>query len=235
MLHRLFTGAFLIFATFSLFSQNNTRLSTQLQAGFGSYISSGVTVETTYNRAGGQGTSRVSLPDGPASLYTALRLDYQLNNRWSVAPFASFQYSDGKMFKNDVTRFGSTSSNSTPQEFSSPANHELKVFTTGAYLLYHFRSFKKINSYLGAGVSYASHYRYYRERLEVDFSEDNTPLNIEETYTKRSGEAIGIPLTAGIDRQLTDNFSLGLAVNGQVFQDLKDVQLSAVVAVTYHW
>lgn len=88
---------------------------------------------------------------------------------------------------------------------------------------------------LGAGLSYAHHFRYYRERLVVDFWEDNTPLNIEETYTRLSGDAIGIPLTAGIDRQLTNNLSLGLTFNGQVFQDLKDVQLSGAVAVTYHW
>ena len=221
--------------SFSLFAQNDSRLSTQLQLGYGSYASSGVEVEQIFNMGGSKGTSIESLPDGPASLYTALKLDYQLNNRWSLAPFVSYQYHDGKMFKNDVTRFGASSSNPVPQEFSSPANHELKVFAMGAYLLYHFQEFNKINTYLGVGVSYASHSRYYRERLEVDFAEDNTPLNIEETYTTLSGDAIGIPLTVGLDRQLTDNFSLGLAVNGQVFQKLKDVQLSAAIAVTYHW
>ncbi|WP_367392785.1 outer membrane beta-barrel protein [Lewinella sp. LCG006] len=237
MLYRLLplTCMFMMITSFSLFAQNDSRLSTQLQLGYGSYASSGVKVKQIFNIGGSQGTSIGSLPAGPASLYTALKLDYQLNNRWSLAPFASYQYHDGKMFKNDVTRFGATSSNPTPQEFSRPANHELRVFTTGVYLLYHFQEFKKINSYLGAGVSYASHSRYYRERLEVDFAEDKTPLNIEETYTRLSGDAIGIPLTAGLDRQLTDNFSLGLAVNGQVFQDLKDVQLSAAIAMTYHW
>ena len=69
----------------------------------------------------------------------------------------------------------------------------------------------------------------------VDFLEDNTPANIAETYTKLSGDAMGISFTAGLDRQLTDNLSLGLAQNGQIFQDLKDVQLSAAIAVTYHW
>lgn len=237
MLHRLlsFTFTFLIFTSFSLFSQNSSRFSTQFQVGFGSYASSGATVEKAHNIGGSQGKSIGGLPNGPASLFTALRFNYQFNSRWSLAPFASFQYSNGKMFKNDVTRFGTSSDNPTPKEFRSLADHKLRVFTTGAYLIYHFREFKKINSYLGAGVSYAHHYRYYRERLEVDFSSNYTASNIREEYKTLSGEAIGIPLTAGLDRKLTDNLSLGLVVNGQVFQNLKDVQLSAAVAVTYRW
>lgn len=218
----IFSGL-LIMCTVCLSAQEQSKFSLEASTGIGSYVSYSSKARTVYLEQGRSGFGATeSNARSKLVPFVALHLNYQLSPRFSVVPFGQLQYHQGKIFKDQSITFGVTSSNPVQTTFSLPADHKLVALSLGTTLRYTFKHRTKWKGFIGAGLAYVTMRHNYRELLEVTFSEQNDPVAINEEFTTSEASGFGMPVTSGLDYQITDDSSIGIRTGGQFHFDIAD-------------
>jgi len=165
--------------------------------------------------------------------YVAVGLNYQLSERWQVNPFLHYLFGEGTLYENDFFRFGVTDINPVEQIFSAPADNEMKALTAGANIRYRLMNLLGNHLYLGSGIAYTSRSHFYRNELDVDFGADRIAQSVEERFTTEKKSAVFIPVSAGLERAVSDH--LTLLLNAQIFiaPGMEDRAWSAGLGLRY--
>ncbi|WP_020569205.1 porin family protein [Neolewinella persica] len=208
---------FLLFFCFGNFitAQNGDKFSLEVQAGAGSYTTFSDFQEVFYsiegrdfNRFYGNVAESDLLP------YLSLGLNYQLSERWQINPVLHYLFGEGTLYENDFTRFGVSDVNPVEQTFTAPADNEMKVLTAGINVRYRLLNVAANQFYLGTGVAYTTRSHFYRYELDVDFGADRVAQTVIERFTTEKKSAMFIPVSAGLERAISDR--LILTLNAQV-------------------
>lgn len=217
-----------------LTGQTDNRLSVELQAGVGSYTTFSdfqeivYTIEgQSYNRSNGNVAESDMVP------YLSLGLNYQLTERLQLAPFVHYLFGKGTHYENDFVRFGVSDINPVEQTFTAPADNEIMALTAGIKLRYRLVSFVGNHLYLGTGVAYTTRSHFYRYEMDVDFGADRIAQRVDERFTTEKKSAVFIPVSAGLERALSDRLTLTLNVQGFISPETEDRAWSAGVGLRY--
>lgn len=204
-------------------AQQAPKLSVAFSTGFGNYVPYDDFATTVFLREGqpdNRGNGNIA--EDNMMLYAAIEFAYQLSPRFSVAPFAQYQYHDGQLFENDRYIFGVTSFNDEEKQYTFPADNELSALVIGASFRYHIIRQEKVKAHVGAGLSYLNRSHTYRELLTVNFTEASDIIDQSEEYSTKELSALGIPLTANLEFQLSKKVAVGVRLLGQVHANLED-------------
>lgn len=220
-MNRYFSSLLFCFLPFSLFSQANERPRIEVTAGASDYYTFSDFDQTVFTR-NGQAFSRSSgnVAEGTGLVFLRIGLAYPVSNRWSLEPYAELHTGGGTLYEEGFVAFNFGQPEERRYTWASP--NELTVFAAGVNARYLVLAGPKTQVYAGAGLAFVSRNHTYREYLEVDFS-DNYDVNarIEERQTINR-KVLGIPLSVGVDRQISDKLSLGLSLRLQVHQGIED-------------
>jgi len=236
MLHRLlFLSATVFFTTF-LFAQSTNKFGIEIQAGIGSYTTFD-DFRTTIFTIGDRNPGRTEGNIGESELmpYLAVNLSYDLAERWRVSPFIQYQFGQGTLFENEVTIFGATTANPEETRFSALAENEIDVLNFGVLMHYRVVKLAAFQSFLGAGLSYRYRDHYYRNLLEVDFTDTRQVTRQEEFFTNARKSALGIPVTLRIEQGISQHLTVSLNALGQVHLESEDTLWSLGLGLQYRW
>jgi len=226
--------AFLFCTSLFMNAQVDNRLSVELQGGIGTYTTFSDFQEIVYtiegqnfNRSNGNVTESEIVP------YFSLGLNYQLTERLQLAPFVHYLFGKGTLYENDFVRFGVTDVNPVEQTFMAPAENEIKALTAGVNLRYRLISLVGNHLYLGTGVAYTTRSHFYRYEMDVDFGADRIAQRVDERFTTEKKSAVFIPVSAGLERALSDRLTLTLNVQGFISPETEDRAWSTGVGLRY--
>lgn len=223
----LFSGLFLT-------AQSNGKLSLELQAGVGSYTPYSDFQQTVYT-SGGREFNRFSgnVTESDLIPYLAIGLQYQLNERWQLAPFMQYQSGSGTLNENDFSTFRVSANVPVEQVFRSSSANKINALTGGLELRYRLASLATTQLYLGTGIAFTHRSHNYRNELEVDFNEDRTTRGIMEDFTTEDRSSASVPVSLSIEQGLSDRLTLTLNARGLILINLEDRAWAAGLGLRY--
>lgn len=217
-----------------LFAQASNGLSLEVQAGVGTYTTFSdfqrivYTIEgNDFNRTSGNVTESDLMP------YVAVGLNFQISERWQVSPFVHYLFGKGTLYENDFVRFGVSDLNPVEQTFMAPADNEMKALTAGANLRYRLVNLLGNHLYLGSGIAYTTRSHFYRNEMDVDFGADRIAQSVDERFTTEKKSAIFIPVSAGLERAVSDRLTLTLSAQVFIAPGMEDRAWSAGLGLRY--
>ncbi|SEQ69022.1 hypothetical protein [Neolewinella agarilytica] len=227
---------FLLLISAYVSGQTDNRLSVEVQGSIGSYTTFSdfqeivYTIEgQNYNRSNGNVTESDIVP------YLSLGLNYQLTERLQLAPFVHYLFGKGTLYENDFVIFGVSDVNPVEQIFEAPADNEIEVLTAGVNVRYRLISLVGSHLYFGTGLAYATRSHFYRHEMDVDFGADRIAQSVDERFTTEKKSAVFIPVSAGLERAVSDRLTLTLNVQGFISPETEDRAWSAGLGLRYGW
>ncbi|MTB49388.1 outer membrane beta-barrel protein [Lewinella sp. W8] len=226
--------ALLFFFSFTLSSQTDSKWSVGLQAGIADYLTFSDFQEVVYTIEGNDYLySLGNITESNLGPALGLEVGLDINPRWRLTGFAQFQTYSGRLYENDFAIFGVSSTVPEPVEFRAPADNKLTAFQLGVQVQYCVLQDQKLRGYLGAGFSFLSRSHEYRNRLEVDFTEDRRTNSLVEFFTTANRNALALPLSARLEKDLSENIFVSLTGQLTVFPNLEDHQIAGLIGLHY--
>jgi hypothetical protein len=230
----IYFAAVVLLLSCTLTAQSESKWSVGLQVGAANYFTLSDFEEVVYTIEGSAyHYGRGNITEANVSPALGLEAMLEINPRWRLIGFGQLQAYSGTLYENDFTIFGPSSTLEEPVEFRAPADNDLTVFQLGLQAQHRVLRGRNIRGYLGGGLSFLSRSHTYRDRLEVDFSESRQPNSIAEFYTTANETTLAIPLTARLERELSQNVFLSLSGQLTVFPNLEDHQILGLVGIHY--
>lgn len=214
--------------------QTDNRLSVEVQGGVGTYTTFTDFQEIVYTVEGRDfNRSYGNVAESDIVPYLSFGLNYELAERWQLAPFVHYLAGKGTHYENDYLLFGPSGVNPAQQIFDAPADYKIKALTVGAIGRYRLAAFKDNQLYVGTGVAYTYRSHFYRHEMDVDFGADYIAQRVDERFTTEKKSAVFIPVSAGLERALSDRLTLTLNVQGLISPETEDRAWSAGVGLRY--
>ncbi len=234
MCKAIFSVLFLLLISAYATGQTDNRLSVEFQAGVGTYTTFSDFQEAVYTIEGrGHNAGSGNVAESELMPYVAVGLNVQLSDRWQLNPFVHYLFGEGTLYENDFIRFGVSDINPVEQTFSAPADNEMKALTAGANLRYRLVNLLGNHLYFGSGIAYTTRSHFYRNELEVDFSEERIAQSVIERFTTEKKSAVFIPVSIGLERAMSDRLTLTLNAQGLIGAGTEDQAWSAGLGLRY--
>lgn len=169
-----------------------------------------------FNAGNGNVAEPINLP------FARVALSYDVSERLRVSPFAQLITGKGTLNETDFFRFGVSDTNPVEKTFMRSSPNEVNVFTAGVSAEYLLVNGPSTDVRIGTGLAFMRSSHNYRSHLEVNFNETYDPISVVEEFNTSRKSALGIPLSVGVDQEITDRFSVGLRAALQFHPNLED-------------
>lgn len=230
----LVTTLFLLCTCSMLSAQESGHLSLDVRAGLGTFTTFSDFQTIVYTKEGnGFNRTEANVAESDILPCVYLGLNYQMNDRLQLAPFAHYLFGSGTHYEYDFVRFGVSDLNPVEQTFRAPADYEMKALTVGAEIRYKLLSAAANDLYVGTGLAYTTRSHYYRHEMDVDFGPDYIAQRVDQRFTTANKSGLTIPVMVGIERPINERLALTIDARTLLLTNNEDRGWSAGIGIRW--